>query len=74
MAVDLTAPVVAGRRGAKQDAPLPEIVLAAKQRLTRALAAGEVVRWSDVAIDADHSAVRARRQMEQMFRSAVLVG
>jgi hypothetical protein len=39
MAVDLTAPVVAGRRGAKTDAPLPEIVLAAKQRLSRALTA-----------------------------------
>ena len=43
-------------------------------KLNRPLAAGEVVRWSDVAIDADHSAVRARRQMEAMFRSAVLVG
>jgi len=37
MAVDLTAPVVAGRRGAKTDALLPEIVLAAKQRVRRAL-------------------------------------
>jgi hypothetical protein len=39
MGVDLTAPVVAGRRGAKGDFVLPEIVLAAKQRVTRALAA-----------------------------------
>jgi hypothetical protein len=39
MAVDLTAPVVAGRRGANKDSPLPEIVIAAKQRLSRALAA-----------------------------------
>lgn len=39
MAVDLTAPVVAGRRGSPKDSPLPEIVIAAKQRLTRALAA-----------------------------------
>jgi len=39
MAVDLTAPVVAGRRGAKSDSPLPEIVLAAKQRMTHALRA-----------------------------------
>lgn len=39
LAVDLTAPVVAGRRGAKSSAPLPEIVLAAKQRLSRALQA-----------------------------------
>ncbi len=37
MAVDLAAPVVAGRRGAKPGAPLPEIVLAAKQRLAKAL-------------------------------------
>ena len=39
MAVDLTAPVVAGRRGAKSDTALPEIVLAAKQRVTHALRA-----------------------------------
>jgi hypothetical protein len=37
LGVDLTAPVVAGRRGAKSDAPFPEIVLAAKQRYRRAL-------------------------------------
>jgi hypothetical protein len=38
MGVDLTAPVVAGRRGAKgQD--IPEMVLAAKQRFSHALAA-----------------------------------
>jgi hypothetical protein len=38
MGVDFTAPVVAGRRGAKgQD--IPEMVLAAKQRFSRALAA-----------------------------------
>ncbi len=39
LAVDLTAPVVAGRRGAKRGEALPEIVVAAKQRLRRALAA-----------------------------------
>jgi hypothetical protein len=39
LAVDLTAPVVAGRRSAKPNAPLPEIVLAAKQRFARALQA-----------------------------------
>lgn len=39
MAVDLAAPVVAGRRGAKSDTLLPETVLAAKQRVRRALAA-----------------------------------
>lgn len=36
LAADLAAPVVAGRRGAKH-APLPEIVLAAKQRFRLAL-------------------------------------
>jgi len=36
MAVDLAAPVVAGRRGAK-DAPLTETVIAARQRFRRAL-------------------------------------
>ncbi len=38
LGVDLTAPVVAGRRGAKGDS-LPETVLAAKQRFARALSA-----------------------------------
>ncbi len=37
LGVDLTAPVFGGRRGAKQSAPLPETVLAAKQRLRQAL-------------------------------------
>ena len=37
MAVDLTAPVVAGRRSAKSDGNLSEIVVAAKQRVSRAL-------------------------------------
>ena len=39
LAVDLTAPVVAGRRGAPSDMALPEIVLAAKQRFAYALKA-----------------------------------
>ena len=39
LAVDLAAPVVAGRRGAKQGTSVPEIVMAAKQRVRRALAA-----------------------------------
>jgi hypothetical protein len=39
MTVDLTAPVVAGRRGARADVSVPEMVLAAKQRVTRALGA-----------------------------------
>jgi len=38
LGVDLTAPVVAGRRGAKSET-LSETVIAAKQRFTRALAA-----------------------------------
>jgi hypothetical protein len=38
LGVDFTAPVVAGRRGAKSET-LSETVLAAKQRFTRALAA-----------------------------------
>lgn len=37
LAVDFTAPVIGGRRGTKTEAPLPETVLAAKQRVNRAL-------------------------------------
>ena len=37
LAVDLSAPVVAGRHGARSDTLLPEMVLAAKQRFSRAL-------------------------------------
>ena len=43
-------------------------------RLTRPLTAGSIVRWSDVAIDANQSAVRVRREMEQMFRPAAAAG
>jgi hypothetical protein len=39
LGVDLSAPVVAGRRGAASDTQLPDIVLAAKQRFSRALQA-----------------------------------
>lgn len=39
LGVDFSAPVIGGRRGAKADAPLSETVLAAKQRVSRALAA-----------------------------------
>ncbi len=39
LAADLSAPVMGGKRGAKADAALPEIVLAAKQRVARALSA-----------------------------------
>src|SRR6266545_8386600 len=34
--------------------------------LTRPVAAGELVRWADVVVDEANSAVRARREMEQM--------
>ena len=37
MAVDLSAPVIGEKRGIKAEAPLPETVLAAKQRFSRAL-------------------------------------
>jgi len=39
LTVDLSAPVLAGRRGAKAEAPLPEIVIAAKARVRAALRA-----------------------------------
>jgi predicted homoserine dehydrogenase-like protein len=38
-------------------------------KLTRAVAAGEVLRWSDVAVDAGVPAVRLRREMEDVFRA-----
>jgi predicted homoserine dehydrogenase-like protein len=37
----------------------------------RPVAAGQPLRWSDVAIDASSSAVRARREMEQAFGAPV---
>jgi predicted homoserine dehydrogenase-like protein len=40
-------------------------------KLTRAVAAGEALRWSDVAFDAANPAVRLRREMEEQFRNAV---
>ena len=40
-------------------------------KLLRPVAAGQPVRWSDVAIDAASSAVRARREMEQAFGAPV---
>jgi predicted homoserine dehydrogenase-like protein len=36
-------------------------------RLTRPVAAGELVHWEDVVVDEANQAVRARREMEQMF-------
>ena len=40
-------------------------------KLLRPVAAGQPLRWSDVAIDAASSAVRARREMEQAFGAPV---
>jgi predicted homoserine dehydrogenase-like protein len=40
-------------------------------KLLRAVTAGQPVRWSDAAIDANSSAVRARREMEQAFGAPV---
>jgi predicted homoserine dehydrogenase-like protein len=36
-------------------------------KVTRPVAAGELVRWVDVAVDEANSAVRVRREMEQMY-------
>ena len=35
-------------------------------RLTRPVAAGDLVRWTDVVVDEANPAVRMRREMEQM--------
>jgi predicted homoserine dehydrogenase-like protein len=37
-------------------------------KLLRPIAAGQPVRWSDVAVDANSTAVRIRREMESAFR------
>jgi predicted homoserine dehydrogenase-like protein len=39
--------------------------------LTRAIAAGEPLRWGDVAVDAGNAAVKLRREMEDLFRGSV---
>ena len=36
-------------------------------KVTRPVAAGELVRWADVVVDEANSAVRVRREMEQMY-------
>ena len=36
-------------------------------KVTRPVAAGELVRWVDVIVDGTNSAVRVRREMEQMY-------
>src|SRR5881392_861929 len=40
-------------------------------KMLRGVAAGQPLRWSDVAVDAASSAVRARREMEQAFGAPV---
>ena len=37
-------------------------------KVLRPLAAGQVVKWSDVAVDANNTAVRVRREMEARYR------
>ena len=37
-------------------------------KMLRPVAAGQAVRWSDVAVDTNATAVRVRREMEQLFR------
>jgi predicted homoserine dehydrogenase-like protein len=36
-------------------------------KVTRPIAAGELVRWADVVVEEANSAVRARREMERMY-------
>jgi predicted homoserine dehydrogenase-like protein len=45
------------------------IGLAHNMVLQRPVAAGQPVRWSDVAFDASKEAVRVRREMEDLFRA-----
>jgi predicted homoserine dehydrogenase-like protein len=37
-------------------------------KMLRPVAAGQPVKWSDVAVDANSTAVKVRREMEQLFR------
>ena len=37
-------------------------------KMLRPVAAGQPVRWSDVAVDANSTAVKLRREMEELFR------
>jgi predicted homoserine dehydrogenase-like protein len=36
-------------------------------KVTQPIAAGELVRWADVVVEEANSAVRIRREMEQMY-------
>jgi predicted homoserine dehydrogenase-like protein len=40
-------------------------------KITRPVAAGELVRWVDVVVDEANSAVRVRREMEQMYTGSL---
>jgi predicted homoserine dehydrogenase-like protein len=37
-------------------------------KMLRPVAAGEVVKWSDVAVDTNNTAVKLRREMEARYR------
>jgi len=39
-------------------------------KLLKPVAAGQALRWSDVAIDENVTAVRLRREMDTLFRSS----
>ena len=39
-------------------------------KMQRPVAAGQALKWSDVAFDANSTAVRVRREMEQIFGRA----
>jgi predicted homoserine dehydrogenase-like protein len=41
--------------------------LASDVKLTRDIAEGQALKWSDVTVDATSDAVKARREMEAMF-------
>jgi predicted homoserine dehydrogenase-like protein len=50
------------------------IGLAHSARLTRSIAAGEIVRWEDCALDVASLGVRIRHGMETMFGGAIRSG
>ena len=52
------------------DRGLLPLGLAAHVKLVRDIAEGEMLRWDDVAIDTDQTAVRIRREMEAAFSAA----
>jgi predicted homoserine dehydrogenase-like protein len=47
--------------------------LAHAVKLVRPVAAGQPVRWADVIVDDSLGAVKARREMEQMFGAAAQI-